>query len=265
MKKMILLLLQTLLVLLGVIFVYTLLFFVLSLLFGKTHIADVAWGLGFIVVAITTLILHRQGAAGQLLVSILVFFWGARLTFYIYLRNRGKTEDFRYAKWKEEWGKQWKLQSYLRVFLLQGLLMILVALPVIGVNTFGVGPIPELVRVGVLVWLVGFFFEVIGDWQLMDFKNDPKNHGKILDSGLWKYTRHPNYFGEASMWWGIYLIALSNLALWWTFIGPLFITFSLLKVSGVSLLEQKYKGNKEYQDYQKRTSAFIPWWPKVDK
>lgn len=259
---MIVLLAQTFLILLGVILVYTLIFFALSLIFNRTHIADVAWGLGFIVITITTLILHRQGAAGQLLVSLLVILWGLRLTVHIYLRNKGKEEDFRYAQWKKDWGKNWKLQSYLRVFLLQGLLMILVSLPVIGVNTFGTGPIPEFIRIGSLLWCIGFFFEAVGDWQLTQFKSNPRNKGKVLSTGLWKYTRHPNYFGEATMWWAVFLIATSNLFLFWTFIGPLFITFSLLKVSGVTLLEKKYKGNEEYQDYQRRTSAFLPWWPK---
>ncbi len=140
--------------------------------------------------------------------------------------------------------------------------MLLVSFPVIYTNSYSVGAHGVFDRMGTLLWIVGFYFETVGDSQLMKFKSKSSNKGKIMTSGLWKYTRHPNYFGESAMWWGIYIITLSNLNAWWTIVGPLFITYSLLKVSGVTLLEKKYFGNKEYLQYQKNTSAFIPWFSK---
>jgi len=245
------------------VFIFMNVFFILSLITKRTHIVDVAWGLGFIVITLLTLSLYGVRSQASLLISTLVLVWGVRLASHLAMRNRGKNEDFRYAEWKKGWGKLWVIQSYLKVFILQGAVMILVALPIIFTNSAPVptNPIPVFTRVGALMWLVGFYFEAIGDWQLMKFKSKPQNNGKVMDQGLWRYTRHPNYFGEAMMWWGIYVIALTNIAAWYTFIGPLFITFSLLKISGVTLLEKKYKGNPEYQAYQKKTSSFVPWWP----
>lgn len=239
-------------------------FFILAIIFKNNSIADIAWGLGFIVIALVSLGVNGLHSPRQIIITLLVLLWGTRLALHIFLRNKGKEEDFRYKKWRQDWGKLWIVKSYLYVFLLQGALMLLVSLPVSATNAF-IPSTPELTvldQIGVCIWLIGFYFEAVGDIQLMQFKRNKNNMGKILKTGLWRYTRHPNYFGEAMMWWGIYGIALSNPNLWWTFIGPLFITFSLLKVSGVSLLEKKYKGNKEYREYQKNTSSFIPWFPK---
>lgn len=245
-----------------VLFVFMTALFILALKIKNNSIADIAWGLGFIVITIVSLLTSNYYGPRQILVSSLTFIWGMRLAIHIYLRNRGQGEDFRYLAWRKQWGKAWVFKSYFYVFFLQGLLMLLVSLPVsmtIATQNPFVGP---LERIGLAIWVLGFYFETVGDWQLMQFKKHKSNSGKILKDGLWKYTRHPNYFGEATMWWGIYLIAIGNISVWWTFVGPLFITFSLLKVSGISLLEKKYKGNKEYIEYQKRTPAFIPWFPK---
>jgi steroid 5-alpha reductase family enzyme len=160
------------------------LFYLLAINVKNNTLADIAWGSGIALIAITTLFVNSGGSMRQLIVTLLVLLWGARLSIYIYLRNRGKSEDFRYKKWREEWGKQWKLKSYLYVFLLQGMLMILVSLPVIYTNTYGIGAHGIFDRIGVLLWIVGFYFETVADWQLYQFKTRYKN--KIMTQGLWK-------------------------------------------------------------------------------
>ncbi len=254
-------LLQTLLLSSIVVFALVTTGFILAVKLKNNGIADVLWGIGFIVITYTTLFVNGIYSIRQLVVTVLVLFWGVRLAAHIFMRNKGKKEDFRYAAWRAQWGKAWVIKSYLYVFLLQGFFMLLVALPVLFTNTYPGPTIGLLDRIGVVMWLIGFYFEAVGDWQLMQFKKKASNKGQIMNKGLWKYTRHPNYFGESLMWWGIYVIALSNMSAWWTFIGPLFITFSLLKVSGVTMLERKYKGDKAYREYQKTTSAFFPWFP----
>lgn len=244
------------------VFIFVTSFFFLALSLKNNSVADIAWGLGFPLIAYVTLFANGMSSPRQLLITLLVLLWGIRLSSHIFLRNKGKKEDFRYMEWRKQWGEHWKIKSYLYVFLLQGFLMLLVAFPVIFTNTYDGPSLGLFDRTGVLLWIIGFYFETVGDWQLMQFRRKTTNKGKVLQTGLWKYTRHPNYFGESLMWWGIYIITLSNLNAWWTLIGPLFITYSLLKVSGVTLLEKKYEGNKEYKEYQKNTSAFIPWFPR---
>jgi steroid 5-alpha reductase family enzyme len=179
------------------------------------------------------------------------------------MRNRGKSEDPRYRKWRQEWGKHSVIRAFLQVFLLQGLLIIIISLPVtfiiLGQKPFGIFDI-----IGFCIWLVGFSFEAVGDYQLMQYKRDPANKGTIMTKGLWTYTRHPNYFGEVILWWGIYIIALSVPQGWLTILGPLTITFLILKVSGIPLLEEKYKENQEFQVYKRRTSAFFPLPPRKE-
>jgi len=146
--------------------------------------------------------------------------------------------------------------------MLQGFLLLVISYSIILVNYSMETGIKALDIIGLVLWLVGFFFEAVGDYQLIRFKRDEKNKGKIMTQGLWKYTRHPNYFGECVMWWGIFLIALSVKYGWTAIISPLLITLLLLRVSGVVMLEKKYIGNKEFEDYAKKTSAFFPWFPK---
>jgi steroid 5-alpha reductase family enzyme len=199
----------------------------------------------------------------ELLVSLLVAVWGVRLAVHIGLRNRGKGEDPRYRQWREEWGRHAMVRSFFQIFLLQGLLIVVISLPVTRIILSEESRLSPLDLIGILVWLMGFLFEAIGDYQLMQFKKDPAAKGKIMTSGLWKYTRHPNYFGEVTLWWGVYLIALAVPGGWATIIGPITITFLILGVSGIPLLEKKYEGNKEFDDYRRRTSAFFPMPPKA--
>lgn len=225
--------------------------------------ADVAWGLGFVVAGVTALVSSGNLTNNKLLLLLMVALWGCRLSGYILWRKHGKPEDKRYAAWREEWGATVVWRSLLQVFWLQGALLLIIAAPVWW-TLAQPQPTNQLSWgwLGVGVWLVGWAFEVVGDWQLWQFKRHPQNKGRVMNQGLWKYTRHPNYFGESTLWWGVWIMVLNLGAPWWTIIGPATITFLLLKVSGVTLLESHFHGNPEYQAYQKNTSPFISWWPK---
>lgn len=240
--------------------------FVLALLKKDNSIVDIAWGPGFLLVAGLTFFFWRGATARQLLANALVCVWGLRLAVHIALRNRGRGEDFRYANWRRTWGRWFVPRSFLQIFLLQGALMLVVAYPVVLINRPGGGEgLGALDALGAALWVAGFAFEVIGDAQLRAFKRDPANKGKIMDRGLWRFTRHPNYFGEALMWWGIFAIALTVPGGWRAIVSPVVITGLLLRVSGVTLLEKKYAGNAAYAEYIRRTSAFIPRPPKRER
>jgi steroid 5-alpha reductase family enzyme len=247
----------------AIIAVYMTGWFVAALIRKDNSIADVAWGLGFVLVAAFTF-LRRGSLARPALVTALVAVWGLRLTAHILLRNRKRGEDPRYAAWRRKWGRSFVWRSYLQVFLLQGLFLLIISAPVILANTDQNYPYTRygFILAGFLVWCVGFFFEAVGDAQLARFKRDPGNRGKIMDRGLWKYTRHPNYFGESLMWWGIFLMVLEVPYGWTAVVSPLLITFLLVKVSGIPLLEKRYAGNPEFQAYARRTNAFVPGFPK---
>jgi steroid 5-alpha reductase family enzyme len=245
----------------AVVIVYMTAWFVVAQLRHRNDVADVAWGLGFVLVALTSLSLNEP-VPRSLLVTALVAIWAIRLSLYVHFRNRGKTEDFRYRKWREEWGSSFYVRSYLQVFFLQSILLVLVSTPVIYVNAVQNPPLTYSDAAGVLVWVIGFYFEAVGDHQLRRFMRNPVNKGRIMTTGLWRFTRHPNYFGEVLLWWGIFLIALSVPGGWRTIIGPATITFLILKVSGIPMLEAKYRGNPQYEAYQRRTSSFFPLPPR---
>ena len=237
--------------------------FVISLVKGRNDVADVAWGLGFVLLAWTSFFLSRASGTAGILVGILVSVWGLRLAWHIHARNRGKAEDYRYMAWRLEWGKWFYARSYLQVYLLQGALLFLIALPVLIINRVAGGTFGFLGGIGVGVWLFGFIFESVGDAELARFAKDPRNRGKILQSGLWRYTRHPNYFGEVVQWWGIGLVALGVARSWVGLIGPLTITILILKISGIPMLEKKMAENPDFADYKRRTSVFVPRFPKT--
>jgi steroid 5-alpha reductase family enzyme len=234
--------------------------FAVALAKKDNSIVDMAWGGGFIIIAYLTFFLRPEFTARHLLVTLIVTLWGLRLLIHIALRNRGRGEDFRYAKWRREWGRWFIPRSYFQVYMLQGFFMLVIAYPVILINFSsrdGLG-LPD--GLGTVIWLAGFFFEAVGDAQLTRFKRNPANNGKIMTGGLWMFTRHPNYFGEVLMWWGIFVIALGDG--WTAIVSPLLITFLLLRVSGVTMLEKKYKGNTDFEEYARRTSAFFPLPPR---
>ena len=234
--------------------------FVVSVAKKRNDVADIAWGLGFVLMAWLSFFISGFSLKA-LIVDTLVTIWGLRLAWHIYNRNKNKPEDQRYLVWRKTW-KNFYLRSYLQIFLLQGLLLFLICLPVIFINLAASNDFGYLEIFGLIIWGLGFYFESTGDRQLKEFISDPKNKGKIMDKGLWQYSRHPNYFGEVTQWWGIFLIALSIPGSLFTIIGPMTITSLILFVSGVPLLEKKYRGRPDFEEYKKRTSVFIPMPPK---
>lgn len=225
----------------------------------RNDIADVAWGLGFMLLTwVSFFISSHQGIRG-LLVGILVSIWGIRLAYHIHSRNKGKAEDYRYLAWRNEWGKWFYIRSYFQVYFLQSLFLLLIILPVLLINKSNDAALIWVDALGILVWIVGFYFEAIGDAQLASFIKDPANKGKLMQSGLWAFTRHPNYFGEVMQWWGIGIIALGVKDGWIGLIGPITITYLILKVSGIPMLEKKMELHPDFAHYKKTTSSFIPW------
>jgi steroid 5-alpha reductase family enzyme len=238
----------------------------LSLVLKDAGIADIFWGLGFVIIAWITFVTAEGFVGRRSLITLLVTVWGLRLSLHIAFRNLGKGEDRRYRAWREKYGDRYWWVSLFTVFLTQGLLLWTIALVC---QAGQLSRIPDtfvlLDVLGFLVWTTGFCFEAVADRQLQRFKADPSNKGKVMDRGLWGYSRHPNYFGESLIWWGLFLITMADPQNVWTVISPVTITFLLLKVSGVSLLEKTIKERRpEYVDYVKRTPAFVPWFPKKD-
>lgn len=252
---------QTILLVSLVVFWYMLLLFVAALIRRDNSVADIAWGPGFLLAALATLWWQRPSGLLSVLATVLVAIWAIRLAVHVAMRNAGRPEDWRYAQWRRNWGEWFVPRTFLQVFLLQGFLLVIVALPVLWINTFG-GSVGWLSVVGAFVWLKGFLWESVGDHQLVRFLKNPANKGKLLRSGLWRYSRHPNYFGEVTQWWGIWLMALSVSGGWLTVFGPLLITFLIMKVSGVPLQEQRRKDDPEFKEYAQRTNALIPWFPR---
>ena len=236
---------------------------IISLIIKNASIVDIVWGAGF---AVTSWVLAAtvDGNSGrQLLFAVMVGLWGMRLALYLAKRNIGHGEDWRYKAMRKKKGKNFGVISLVTVFGLQGVLMWTVSLPVIlgnADNSPGVGPIAVM---GIMLWLVGLTFEAVGDYQLAKFKKDPSNATKVMDKGLWSLTRHPNYFGDALLWWGIGIVGAETGSGIFGLVGPLVMTFFLLKVSGVPMLERSLSRRREgYADYVAKTSGFIPRPPK---
>jgi steroid 5-alpha reductase family enzyme len=237
--------------------------FLVSVLVKRNDIADIAWGTGIFIVSVVA---YLYGPMNMLATILLVLsgLWGLRLTTRIYLKNRKRPEDSRYKKWRDTW-RWFYLRSYFQVYLLQGALMVLMGYVFIHFAAFGAGQALGLMTgLGVLVWLIGYGFEVIADYQLDRFINNPENKGKIMSRGLWRYSRHPNYFGEVTMWWGIWLmVAPASLSVF-ALLSPVTITILIFKVSGIPMLEKKFAENPAFQQYQRETSVFFPLPPKLD-
>ena len=285
------------LILAAALFIYMNFWFVISLIKKRHDVADEAWGLGFVLLVWVSLFMGGFESSGgaveffrrfqsfnfsgaqnlqSLLITTLVSIWGIRLFTHIHLRHKkSNQEDGRYLKWRNEWGKNFLLRSYLQVFMFQGFLLYLISLPILFVNfRFGAAEnsgekIASLIIIGLSVWITGFLFQSISDTQLASFIKKQENKGQIIQTGLWKYSRHPNYFGEVTMWWGIWLISiesvtkiLSNPTYLITIIGPLTITFLILKVSGIPMLEERMKLKPGFEEYKRKTSVFVPWFPK---
>ena len=233
----------------------------IAFLFGtalkNNGIVDSFFGLGFIVVAWTSLILMGTFSIRQIITSLLVSIWGFRLFLYVTIRNWGEPEDYRYQAIRKSYGDRVLLKSYVKIYLFQGLIIFLVGFPALFINATETNPVPMgieisavLLVIGVIVWIIGFYFESVGDYQLRKFKKNPENKGQVMDQGLWKYTQHPNYFGEVTMWWGIFIIALGVPWGIVTIFAPILITYMIIKVSGVRLLNYRYRKDDKYADYK---------------
>ena len=233
-----------------------------SVIRRDASIVDSLWSLFFLLALIVYLMASDTHGPRSWLVLLLVTAWALRLSVYITVRNHGEPEDRRYQAIRRNNEPHFWIKSLFIVFLLQGFLARVICLPALAAVS-GQTPPGPLDIAGLVLWSIGMFFEVVGDWQLARFRRRGRAADEVLDSGLWRYTRHPNYFGEATLWWGIYLLAASAGA-WWTIFAPLLMTFLLLRVSGVALLEKDMAERRPaYRDYVRRTNAFLPGRPRA--
>jgi steroid 5-alpha reductase family enzyme len=231
-----------------------------SLPLRNSSIVDIFWGPAFLLQALVYVVATPDGFIGRkLLITALVAAWSLRLATHIASRNIGKGEDYRYATWRRQAGASWWWRSYVRVFILQGLLAWFIGAPLLAAQVSGPDHFTWLDAAAGLVWAIGFLFESIGDWQLARFIADPANKGRTMRGGLWSLTRHPNYFGDVTQWWGYYLVALAAGG-WWSIFGPAAMTWLIVRVSGVGLLEKTIAERRpDYAEYMRTTSAFVPW------
>ncbi|MFA9262547.1 MAG: DUF1295 domain-containing protein [Undibacterium sp.] len=249
---------------------YLIVVMVIALIRENNGIMDIAYGGGFVLIVWCLGLLGPAWTDRQVILMTCITAWGLRLMIRIFLKNRGKPEDFRYHAWREAWLSKGMLYFFLRslgqIYLLQGVIVLIVSFPVLLVfsSKAGLAPFEWYNWLGLGMWGVGFFFELVGDWQLDRFIRKPENKGQIMTTGLWKYTRHPNYFGEATMWWGLFLVVFGIPGASLAVISPLLITFLLTQVSGIPLLEKHWEGRSDWDAYKAKTSAFFPWFPKKE-
>jgi steroid 5-alpha reductase family enzyme len=250
-----------------IILILMTLVWLLSTFIKNVSIVDSFWGPGFVIVCLFYFLKSGPIDLRKILLLLMVTIWGIRLSLYITLRNKGKGEDFRYKEFRKKYGENlyWWI-SFFQTFLLQGILMWLISAPLLGAQLFSFGQHPGVLDfLGILIWIIGFSFEAGGDYQLSKFRSNPANKGKVLNTGFWKYTRHPNYFGDSAVWWGYGLICISA-GSYLPVMGSLLMTALIIKVSGVALLEKTLVNQKPgYKEYVEKTSAFIPWFPKKEK
>ncbi len=244
---------------------YFLIWFVVAQIKKNNGLIDIAWGMSFVVTAVSSLIMSGTANLTKMIMLGVIALWGMRLSIYLFIRNWNKQEDFRYKAMREKWKTNLMQKAFLKVFLTQSIFSYVISLPVIFTNLYST-VLTEfieyiLIGLGLLVFLIGFIFEVLADGQLAHFKKNTNNKSKILKSGVWRLSRHPNYFGEATIWWGIGIISISSLVpiAFVGLISPIIITLLLRFVTGVPLLEKKYAGNLEFEAYKKTTPIFIPF------
>lgn len=235
---------------------------IVSLFKRDVSIIDIFWGFGFVVLAWFYLLATDGETLRRVLVTTLVTVWGMRLSLYLLWRNWGEPEDYRYAEMREKHPESFPARSLFTIFWLQAVLLWAISVPILQGQRASTELTP-FDYLGLAFFAVGFTFEAVGDYQLARFKADPENQGRVMDRGLWRYTRHPNYFGDAMVWWGFFMFAASTPGSLWTIYSPLLMTALLMKVSGVALLERNLKDKKpEYREYIEKTSAFVPWFRK---
>ena len=239
------------------------LLWVLSLVKKNASIVDIFWGLGFVIVGWASAInVDELSTLGKVALA-LVTLWGLRLSIYLGIRNHGKPEDFRYVAMRKHYGARFPIISLFTVFMLQGAIMMVVSLPVQIALSDAEASLSVVSYIGLIIFAIGMFFEAVGDWQLAQFKRNPNNSGQVMQTGLWKYTRHPNYFGDTCVWWGIGVVALGASFGWVGLFGSLLMNFFLVRVSGVPMLERSMsKRRPGYDEYKRRTSSFVPRLPK---
>lgn len=237
---------------------------IISALIKNVSIVDLFWGFGFVLAAGFYFLKTDGSDPRKIVIMTLVSIWGLRLTVYLAWRNIGKGEDFRYKEFRRKYGgKRYWWISFFQTFLLQGILMWLISAPLLGAQYYGnSNSLGILDYAGIILWIIGLSFEAGGDFQLAVFKADPANKGKVLDKGFWRYTRHPNYFGDFAVWWGYGLLCLAA-GSYIPLLGSIIMTVLLIKVSGVAMLEKSLKEQKpQYKEYIAKTSPFFPWFPK---
>jgi len=252
---------------LGTILTTLTLAWVLSVKLQDASIADVCWGFGFALLSWLYCLLSPTLTSRSWVVAALVTLWGARLSLHIFRRNHGKEEDPRYRAMRASHGPAFWWRSLFTVFWLQGAILWFVALPLlVAVRAAQPAGLTAVDGLGVVLFALGFGFEVVGDYQLSRFKAESSNRGHVLDRGLWRYTRHPNYFGDATLWWGLYATACATSGGWLTVLSPALMSFLLIRVSGVTLLEAGLQASRPgYREYITRTPAFFPWFPRLPR
>ncbi|HMO55014.1 MAG TPA: DUF1295 domain-containing protein [Tepidiformaceae bacterium] len=248
----------------GAVLAFMIVGWLISVVIKDASIVDILWGSGFVIVAWVAFAVGDGYEARKWLITIMATLWGLRLSGYLAWRNIGKGEDYRYQAMRRHWGARFTVVSLFTVFGLQGVLMYVVSMPLQVAQLSGTpGELTLLDYAGAAIFAVGLLFESIGDFQLARFKANPENKGKVMDRGLWRYTRHPNYFGDAVVWWGIFIVALAEPWNVLVIFSPIVMTVLLTRVSGVAMLERTIgKRRPGYDEYIRRTSGFIPMPPK---
>jgi len=246
--------------------IFVLIFFhlvyILAVLEKDFGIIDVAWGLGFILVLVIGISRIGSNDTRSFILTLMVLMWGLRLSIHLFFRGRKKDEDYRYQSMRKKWGDKANLKAYFYIFLSQAFLLIIISSPILFILQSSASPLTWSDYLGIGIYLIGMYFETIADWQVYLFKTHPQNQEKLFTGGLYKYSRHPNYFGECLVWWGVFLLSIADGPILLCLIGPITISFFLMKVSGIPLIEKKRKKNPDYEAWRERTSAFIPWPPK---
>lgn len=242
-----------------VVLVYVSILFTASIKLKRNDIADIGWGMGIFIAGLTS---YVQQATPTLLSKMILFaitLWALRLSLRIYVRNSKKEEDARYKKWRESWGRWFYVRSFFQIYLLQGTLMLVLAYPLAHVVAYGGKDYWNVfLLAGFFIWMFGFLFEAVSDYQLDKFLSNRESAGKLMKEGLWGYSRHPNYFGEVVLWWGVWCMMLTTPHAFFAIVSPLTITLLILKVSGVPVLEKSMASHPDFEAYARTTSKFIP-------
>lgn len=246
-----------------VLFVYMSMLFVLSLYLKNNGVADIGYGIGFLVLGLTGYLATDTPSTEGVVLLVLVLVWSLRLATRIFRKNRGKPEDFRYKQWRDAWGSTFVVRSFFQVYMLQGLIIGIIASPVVLTILSGERGSQSLFVLGVVISFLGLCLETLSDAQLDRFLANTSRTKRIMSEGLWHYSRHPNYFGESLVWIGVGIATITTQPFWvMSILSPCLITFLLLRVSGVPLLEKRWEGDPEWEAYKEKTSVFIPLPPR---